>query len=76
MEEMERDEYKVTVRFVEDFKSGSCWFEEKISNHQWVMIPDKIWRNGLNAGENNIYQFIEKPEKKKYIPSTEQYENY
>ena len=30
----------ITVRFVEDTQTGKCWFEEKLANDQWVMIPE------------------------------------
>lgn len=30
----------VTVRFVEDTRSGKCWFEEKLGNDQWVIMPE------------------------------------
>ena len=30
----------LTVRFVNDLKSGQCWFEEKLTNGQWVVIPN------------------------------------
>jgi hypothetical protein len=30
----------ITVRFVEDTKDGKCWFEEKLTNGDWVMIPE------------------------------------
>lgn len=30
----------ITVRFVEDTQSGKCWFEEKLTNGDWVMIPE------------------------------------
>lgn len=28
----------ITVRFVEDTQTGRCWFEEKLTNGQWIMI--------------------------------------
>ena len=30
----------ITVRFVDDTQTGRCWFEEKLTNGQWVMIPE------------------------------------
>jgi hypothetical protein len=30
----------ITVRFVDDTQSGKCWFEEKLTNGEWVMIPE------------------------------------
>ncbi len=30
----------VTVRFVQDTQSSKCWFEEKLLNGQWVIIPE------------------------------------
>jgi len=32
----------ITVRFVEDTQTGQCWFDEKLSNSQWVVIPETI----------------------------------
>lgn len=33
-------DYKVIVRFVEDLKTGHCWFEEKMTNGSWIGIPE------------------------------------
>lgn len=30
----------ITVRFVEDTLTLKCWFEEKLTNGQWVKIPE------------------------------------
>lgn len=30
----------ITVRFVNDTQTGKCWFEEKLSNGQWVMLGE------------------------------------
>lgn len=30
----------LTVRLVNDTQTRRCWFEEKLSNGQWVMIPE------------------------------------
>ena len=30
----------ITVRFVDDTQTGRCWFGEKLTNGQWVMIPE------------------------------------
>ena len=30
----------ITVRFVDDTQSGKCWFDEKLTNGEWVMIPE------------------------------------
>ena len=30
----------ITVRFVNDTQTGKCWFEEKLTNGQWVDIPE------------------------------------
>lgn len=34
---MNNEAPKITVRFVNDHKTGKCWFEEKVRD-QWVLI--------------------------------------
>jgi len=65
MEEMSDTEYKVTVRFVEDLKTGSCWFEEKTINDQWVDIPEtKAMCEGNSR--HNLVGWIER-RRKQYL---------
>lgn len=36
---MSEENNTMTVRFVEDTQTGNCWFEEKLTNGQWSMMP-------------------------------------
>lgn len=32
----------ITVRYVEDHRTGKCWFEEKLQNNQWVTVTSTV----------------------------------
>jgi hypothetical protein len=40
---------KITVRFVDDHTEGRCWFEEQLTNGQWVMIPKTKYASEGNS---------------------------
>ena len=49
----------ITVRFVDETQSGKCWFEEKLTNGEWVMVPETKMSSEGNA-RYSLAQVIER----------------
>lgn len=64
---------KMTVRFVEDVRSGKCWFEEQLTNHgdQWCEIKSTV-----AACEGNSRYALSKEIEKRRQQNLAIYRNY
>ena len=63
---MSEEKEIMTVRFVDDTKTGKCWFEEKLTNGQWVSMPVTVTMCEGNS-RFNLAKEVEKRRQQKLM---------